>query len=67
MSNSSEQSRSYWNTDQLAEASGLDVSYIRRLLRDGDIKGSKVSRDWIIPNNEALRWLDERKKSQSKD
>lgn len=37
-----------------SEISGLTTSYIRRLLRDGQIEGVKVGRNWLT-TEEAIR------------
>ncbi len=50
-----------WTTKELAEAAGVDASHIRLLLIDGKLKGSKVGRDWTIPDAEAQRFIAERK------
>jgi excisionase family DNA binding protein len=50
----------YWSTQDLADASGLTRQRIRQLLASGRIKGFKVGRDWVIPREEAQRWLRER-------
>ena len=33
---------------EAAEKLGLDTSQVRRLLAKGEIKGVKLSRDWIV-------------------
>ena len=37
-----------------SEISGLTTSYIRRLLRDGQIEGVKIGRNWLT-TEEAIR------------
>ncbi len=51
-----------WSTKQLAEAAGVDDSYIRKLLIDGKIDGYKLGREWLIPDDVARAWLEERQK-----
>ena len=53
--------------EQLAERVGVSASYISRLCRQGRIKASKPGgRDWLIPDDEAERWLREREKKRKK-
>ena len=53
-----------WSTKKLqdeAERRGRKVSqvYLQRLCRDGVIRqAQKPARDWLIPEGEALRWLE---------
>ncbi len=51
-----------WSTKQLAEAAGVDSSYIRQLLLSGKLDGYKVGRDWAIPDDVARTWLEARQK-----
>ena len=50
-----------WTAEELAAASGKTASRIRQLLRKptGGIKGRKHGRDWVIPNTEAQRFLEQ--------
>jgi len=50
-----------WTTKQLADAAGVDPSYVRRLIEQGVIKANKLANTWFIQDPEARRWLDERK------
>ncbi len=45
----------------VAKAAKCDVSYIRRLCRQGKIKSSKFSGSWMITFNDARIWLHTRK------
>jgi excisionase family DNA binding protein len=47
--------------EQVAELLGLPGSTIRRWLREGRIKGVKISRTWLIHKNEVNRILEESK------
>ena len=38
-----------------AKRTRLSESYIRRGLKSGDIKGFKVARDWVLPQEEVGR------------
>jgi len=52
---------------ELAERAQVDVSYIQRLCRHGRIKAMKPGgRDWLIPDEEAERWLREREEKQKR-
>lgn len=51
-----------WTTRQVIEAAkkgGRPVTqeYVRRLCAGGVIKAEKPGRDWLIPEQEARRWL----------
>jgi excisionase family DNA binding protein len=35
---------------------GCSVQYVRRLLRSGKLRGSKVGRDWVVEEGEVARW-----------
>lgn len=37
-----------YSTKEAAQRLGLDESQIRRLLQNGEIKGKKIGRDWIV-------------------
>lgn len=47
--------------EQVAELLGLPGSTIRRWLREGRIKGVKISRLWLIHKDEVKRILEESK------
>ena len=57
-----------WTPAQLAEACGIGQQYIRKLLRGEQkknrIRGWKVGRSWLIPEEEALRYLEARKQQK---
>ena len=45
----------HWiTTAEAADLTGYDLTHIRRLAREGRIKGTKVSRDWMI-HRESIR------------
>jgi excisionase family DNA binding protein len=46
-----------YNPDEVAEILGKSVEMVRRYLREGHIKGSKLGRTWIIPKAEIDRIL----------
>jgi len=50
-----------WTTNRLAKAADVNPSSIRRLLAAGKLQGAKLGRDWIIPDDEAQRYLDARR------
>jgi len=37
-----------YSTKEAAQKLGLDESQIRRLLKNGEIKGRKIGRDWVV-------------------
>jgi hypothetical protein len=49
-----------WTTKQLAEAARLTDAYIRQLLLADKLHGRKIGRDWVISNEEAVRFLEDR-------
>jgi len=53
--------RAFWTAQQLAEAAGVNDSYIRRLLIDGKLRGQKFGKVWAIPDDVATTWLTTRK------
>lgn len=55
-----------WTVDDLSQETGLTPQYIRLLIRQGSIVGSKPGgRDWIVPDSEARRWLEKRRASKN--
>lgn len=54
-----------WTVKRLAEAVGLDPSRIRQLLILGkELHGVKVGPVWMIPEAEALRFIEVRKSAK---
>lgn len=51
-------------TRELAEKAGVSQEYVRRLCAQGVLNATKPGRDWLIPDDEAERWLRERGRSQ---
>jgi excisionase family DNA binding protein len=49
-----------YSTSELAEAAGVTRERVRQLVAGGEIKGYKVGQTWVIPDDEARRWLAER-------
>jgi excisionase family DNA binding protein len=41
---------------EAARRLGCSVQYVRRLLRSGRLRGSKVGRDWVVEEDEVARW-----------
>lgn len=56
-----EKDRDFWTAAELAEACGVGSSRIRQLLLSGQIAGIKVAGVWLIDNDEARRWLEQKK------
>jgi excisionase family DNA binding protein len=46
-----------WTTATIAEMAGVDQSFVRRSLRAGRLRGEKLGGRWVIPADEAERWL----------
>ena len=52
-----------WTVTELAKAAGVSDARIRQLLIEGrDLKGRKAGTLWIIPDSEARRFLNDRRK-----
>ncbi len=51
-----------WGTVELAKAAGVNDSYLRQLLLAGKLQGYKVGQTWLIPDDVARAWLEERQK-----
>lgn len=47
-----------WTASELAEAAGVESSYLRRLLIDGQLPGYKRGRAWFIPYEAGQRFLE---------
>ena len=45
-----------------AEISGLTTGYIRRLLRNGEIEGVKVGRNWLTTEETIRKYLDQERR-----
>lgn len=50
-----------WTTAELAEEAGVDQSRIRQLLLSGTLRGIKRANTWFIPDDEARRYLEDRR------
>ena len=50
-----------YTTKELAQAAGVDPSYLRHLLIAGKLAGDKVGRDWLIPADVGRAWLASRR------
>ncbi len=55
-----------WTTSELAAEAGVDPSRIRQLLIGGEIQGYKRASTWFIPDEEAHRFLDDRRDKTTK-
>jgi len=51
-----------WTASRLSQEAGLTRQHITRLLRTGKIKGEKLTSGWIINDEDAKKFLDEKKK-----
>jgi hypothetical protein len=54
-----------WTVSLLAKEAGLTVQHIARLLRSGEIKGKKLTSGWIVYDEEANRFLQERQEKEA--
>ena len=59
-----ERDENAWTTTELAKAAGISRPRVRQLLLRGQLEGYKLARDWRIPDEEARRYLAERKARQ---
>lgn len=50
-----------WTTAKLAEATKLTPRHVARLVKSGAIKGQKAGHDWIVSDEDAQKFIDERK------
>lgn len=49
-----------WSVEELAEAVSLTPRRVRQLCAAGEIKATKVGRDWVIGDEEARRVIAEK-------
>jgi excisionase family DNA binding protein len=56
-----------YSTSELAEAAGVSRERVRQLVAGGEIEAYKVGKTWVIPEEEARRWLRERGVKASMD
>jgi len=54
------ENQQFLGTTDVAEAAGVTREWVRRKVAEGEIEGFKVGRDWLIPREEAKRWLAQR-------
>lgn len=47
----------YITTDEAAEISGYHVNYIRRIMRQGKVKGRKIGLVWLIERDSLQAYL----------
>lgn len=50
-----------WTVGEIAEATGLTQGHISRLVKTGVIKGELKAMGWLIDDEEAMRFIQERK------
>jgi predicted DNA-binding transcriptional regulator AlpA len=51
-----------WDNAELAQAAGVDDSYIRKLCIAGKFPNAfKIGNAWAIPREEGQAWLDKRR------
>ena len=52
-----------WTAKELAAEAKVGASWIRQLLIAGDLRGYKRAGAWFIPDAEARRWLEARRRT----
>ncbi len=57
-----EQPGKLWTTKELAHAARVDESTVRRALLSGELSGTKLGNTWVISDEAARPWLEERQK-----
>ncbi len=50
-----------WTVSEIADATGLTHRHIARLIKNGTIKGEYKSVGWLVDDEEAARFIQERK------
>ena len=45
-------------TNEASRLTGYDAAHIRRLVREGQIKGKKFGRDWLVSRKSAQEYAD---------
>lgn len=52
--------RGSWTPGELATMADVSDQWVRRLLTNGELRGSKAGPVWIIPYSEGRRWIEDR-------
>lgn len=47
----------FWTTAQIADKTGLTQRHVGHLLRNGVIKGQKTGHDWIVMDDDAIKFI----------
>jgi len=50
-----------WTVTEIAQATGLTRRHVGRLIKTGIIKGEKKPAGWLVDDEEAERFIQERK------
>jgi excisionase family DNA binding protein len=56
-----QQQEKVWGTSELAREAKVTATYVRQLLVEGRLDGYKLGRDWFVSDEEAQRWLANRR------
>ena len=56
-----------WTSSQLAEATGLTPQHITRLIRQEKIEAERLTLGYVIQDEEAQRFIEEREAEKSPD
>jgi excisionase family DNA binding protein len=51
-----------YTSEELAEEAGVSDVYIRQLLVKGKLAGLQIGIHWLIPAEEAILWIEERRR-----
>lgn len=62
----SDERKQPYTVTELAEAAGVSVAYVRRLVSDGRITGQKLGPVWMIPADVGSAWLKKRRERWEK-
>ncbi len=55
-----------WTVTEIAKATGLTRRHIGRLIKNGTIKGERKEFGWLVEDEEAKRFVQERKAKSDK-
>ena len=55
-----------WTVSEIAKETKLTSRHITRLIKNGAIVGEKKPAGWLIEDEEAIRFIEERKKKKGK-
>lgn len=56
-----------WTVQEVAAATRLTERRVRQLLQSGNLQGRKVGRDWLISDEEAVSFIEDRSEEEHAD